>query len=54
MQCHYCDDEADVAVEKDGLKVGVCKSHFREQLEQLEEAEWLSEVDEELDIDRTE
>lgn len=54
MQCHYCDAEADVAVEKDAVKVGVCKTHLREQLQELEEAEWLADVDEELDVDRTE
>jgi hypothetical protein len=53
MQCHYCENEADVAVEKDAVKVGVCQEHFREQLEELEEGEWLSDVDEELDIDRS-
>ena len=53
MQCHYCEHEADVAVETNSVKVGVCKTHFREQLEELEEAEWLSEVDQELDIDRS-
>ena len=54
MQCHYCEQEADVAVEKDAMKVGVCQTHFREQLEQLEEAEWLADVEDELDIDRPE
>jgi hypothetical protein len=54
MQCHYCDREADVAVEKDGVKVGVCKDHFREQMAELEDAEWLEELEDELDIDRRE
>jgi hypothetical protein len=54
MQCHYCESEADIAVEKDGISVGVCKTHFQEQLEQLEETEWLGDLDDELDVDRTE
>ncbi len=54
MQCHYCDSEADIGVEKDGVTVGVCKTHFREQLEELEETEWLDGLQDELDIDRTE
>ena len=54
MQCHYCDSEADIAVEKDGITVGVCEPHFREQLDELEESEWLEELDEELNIDRSE
>jgi hypothetical protein len=33
MQCHSCDREAEIAVEKDGVKVGVCKTHFRERAE---------------------
>lgn len=54
MQCHYCDSEADIAVEKDGITVGVCEPHFREQLDELEDSEWLEELDEELNIDRSE
>ena len=54
MQCHYCDREADVAVESNGVKVGVCTEHFREQMAELEDAEWLADLDDELDIDRTE
>lgn len=54
MQCHYCERQADVAVEKDDLTVGVCEKHLRERLETLEETEWLAEFDEQLDVDRTE
>jgi hypothetical protein len=54
MQCHYCDRDADIAVEKDGVKVGVCKEHFREQMEDLADSEWLEDVEKDLDIDRTE
>jgi hypothetical protein len=28
MQCHYCDREGAVAVEKDLVKVGLCEDHF--------------------------
>jgi hypothetical protein len=54
MQCHYCDRDADVTVEKDGIKVGVCKSHFREQMETLADGDWVERIDENLDIERTE
>jgi hypothetical protein len=54
MQCHYCDREADVRVEKDGIKVGVCERHFREQMNELADSEFLDGIQDELDIDRAE
>jgi len=54
MECHYCESQADIAVEKDGIKVGVCETHFREQMDELAESEWLEDVEESLDIDRAE
>ena len=51
MRCHYCDRVADIAVEKDGLKVGVCETHFREQMEALADSDALASLEEELDID---
>jgi len=54
MQCHYCDRDAEVSVEKDGVKVCVCKSHFREQMEELADSEFLDDIQDELDIDRAE
>jgi len=54
MECHYCDDSADVVVEKDGVRVGVCELHFREQMEELSESEWIDNLDEQLDVDRAE
>jgi len=54
MECHYCESQADIAVEKDGIKVGVCETHFREQIDELAESEWLEDVEESLDIDRAE
>ena len=54
MNCHYCDRDADIAVEKDGIKVGVCKEHFREQMEDLADSEWLDGLEEDIDIDRSE
>jgi len=54
MQCHYCDREADIAVEKDGVKVGVCKSHFREQMEEIADSDVLDGIEDDLDIDRAE
>lgn len=54
MECHYCERDADISVEKDGVRVGVCEEHFREQMEDLADSEWLGGVEEELDIDRRE
>lgn len=54
MECHYCDRGADIAVEKDGIKVGVCQAHFKEQMEQLADSEWLDGVEDDLDIDHRE
>jgi hypothetical protein len=54
MECHYCERGADITVEKDGIRVGVCREHFRERMEELADSEWLGDIDEELDIDRGE
>jgi hypothetical protein len=54
MQCHYCDRDAEIAVEKEGIKVGVCKTHFQAQMDDLADSEWLEDVEEQLDIDRRE
>jgi hypothetical protein len=54
MYCHYCDREADMAVEKDGIRIGVCEEHFREQIRELADSDWLGGIDEQLDIDRRE
>lgn len=54
MQCHYCDCEAEITVEKEGIQVGVCERHFQEQMEELAEADVLGGVEEELDIDSVE
>ncbi len=51
MRCHYCDDPADIAVEKEGLKVGLCESHFRDRLDELREEGFLEELQDELDVD---
>lgn len=53
MQCHYCEADAAVAVEKDHVKVGLCEDHFRERLEELREDGFLDDLQEELDIDRS-
>lgn len=53
MQCHYCDDEAAVAVEKDHVKVGLCERHFRERIQELRDDGFLDDLQEELDIDRS-
>lgn len=54
MQCHYCERAADITVEKDGVKVGVCETHFKEQMEELADSELLPDIESELDIDRSE
>ena len=54
MECHYCDDSADVVVEKDGIRVGVCETHFREQMDALADSDALEEIQEQLDVDRAE
>lgn len=53
MQCHYCDDDdAALAVEKDGIKVGLCEDHFRDRLEELSESGFLDDIQDDLNIDR--
>ena len=52
MQCHYCDDDAALAVEKDGIKVGLCEDHFRDWLQELQDSGFLEDVRDDLDIDR--
>lgn len=54
MECHYCDAGADVVVEKENIKVGVCEDHFREQMEELADSDWMDNLEQELDIDRAE
>ena len=54
MECHYCEAEADVVVEKSGIRVGVCERHFREQMEQLAAEDTTEQLREQLDIDRAE
>ena len=52
MECHYCGREADITVEKDGLRVGLCEEHFQERLEELSESTALDDLRDHLDIDR--
>lgn len=52
MQCHYCDDSADIAVERGGVKVGLCTVHFRERLDELQDEGWLDDLQDELETDR--
>jgi hypothetical protein len=53
MQCHYCDRDADLTVEKDGLKVAVCEEHFQERLDDISDSETLQQLREQLEIDRS-
>jgi hypothetical protein len=52
MQCHYCDRDAELTVEKDGVHVALCEEHFRERLESLADADALEDLREQLNIDR--
>ena len=52
MECHYCSREADLTVEKDGLRVGLCEKHFQARLEEISESAALEDLREQLDIDR--
>lgn len=52
MRCHYCESPAAFTAEKDGIRVGLCKPHFRERFNELADSETFDELREELDIDR--
>ena len=54
MQCHYCDREAAVAADHEGVKVGLCEEHFQEQIETLTDESTMEALRERVDIDRTE
>ncbi|WP_165857800.1 DUF6757 family protein [Halonotius pteroides] len=54
MRCHYCEEAAAFAAEKDGLKVGLCTEHFQERMEELTDSAELAELEEQLDVNRTE
>ena len=54
MRCHYCEEEAAFAAEKDGLKVGLCTEHFRERMEELTDSPALADPEEQLDVHRPE
>lgn len=52
MRCHYCDQNADLSVEKDGVRVALCEDHFQDRLDELADSDALAELREQLDIDR--
>jgi hypothetical protein len=54
MQCHYCDRGAEITVERNDVRVGVCEEHFRAQMADLADSEWLDDIEEAFDIDRAE
>ena len=49
MQCHYCDEEAAVAVEKDNVKVSICERHLHERMEELSDSEWVEKFQSQID-----
>lgn len=53
MQCHYCNREAAFAADKEGIRVGLCEEHFREQFQTLADSGVFNDLRKELNIDRT-
>lgn len=51
MRCHYCSRDADLAIEKDLVKVGLCEEHLRARLDELAEADWLEDFEDHLDLE---
>ncbi len=45
MQCHYCDADAVVAPEHDGIKVGLCRDHFQQSIESFSTEPHLKEFE---------
>ena len=54
MQCHYCDREAAYETEHDGVVVGLCHEHFREQVEALADDDGLAALRDRLDVESRE
>lgn len=54
MKCHYCERDAVYAAEKDGVKVGLCDRHFKEQMESLSEDERLASLAERIESEKLE
>lgn len=52
MRCHYCHRQAAFTAEREGVRVGMCKPHFRERFQELADSEGFDELREELNIDR--
>lgn len=49
MRCHYCESAAEVTVEKDHVRVGLCEEHLREQLTALSESGRFDRLESEID-----
>lgn len=54
MRCHYCDRKAAFSAEKEGIRVGLCKQHFRDRFRELADSDTFADLKEELNIDRME
>ncbi|MFT4891226.1 MAG: hypothetical protein ACI9YT_002151 [Halobacteriales archaeon] len=54
MNCHYCDRDAAIAAESEGVTVGLCEEHFQERLEELADADELERLEGEIDVDSAE
>lgn len=51
MRCHYCQRDADVEVESDDVRVGLCEECFRDRLEELAEANPPAALDGAVDVE---
>ncbi len=51
MHCHYCDREAAFAADHEGIRVGLCEEHFREQVEALADDDGMQHLREQIDLD---
>lgn len=49
MRCHYCDRTADLSVERNGVTVHLCTTHFRHRLADLADDGWPSGLTDELE-----
>ena len=52
MHCHHCSREATFTAETDGIRVGLCDRHFRDEFTRLARSETFSHLRQRLDIDR--
>lgn len=49
MRCHYCDRAADLVVEREDVRIGLCTAHFGERLAELADEDWAADLRDELE-----